>query len=124
MVLKDKYTDHNFKCAKDKNGKGYVNASVGLLTYDEIVFSGCGSGIYKGYICYSSTGTQLGTISSASMSPAGYLNTSVVYLWATSSGLGTQHIGFGANYRPVINLKADVEWASGTGTSTSPYKIK
>ena len=29
-----------------------------------------------------------------------------------------------AGVRPVINLKADVEWVSGTGTSTSPYKIK
>ena len=30
----------NFKCVADGNEKGIVNASVGLLTYDEVVYAG------------------------------------------------------------------------------------
>ena len=39
MTTYNKYTP-DFKCSSDGNGKGLVNASVGLLTYDEVVYAG------------------------------------------------------------------------------------
>ena len=38
MTTYDKYTP-DFKCESDGNGKGVVNASIGLLDYDEVVYS-------------------------------------------------------------------------------------
>ena len=39
MTTYNKYTP-DFKCSSDGNNKGVVNASVGLLTYDEVVYAG------------------------------------------------------------------------------------
>ena len=39
MTVYSRYTP-NFKCTTDGNGKGIVNASVGLLSYDEVVYAG------------------------------------------------------------------------------------
>ena len=39
MITYTSYTP-DFKCSSDGNGKGVVSSSVGLLTYDEVVYAG------------------------------------------------------------------------------------
>ena len=117
MTLYSSYTP-DFKCSSDGNGKGVVNTSVGLLTYDEVVYAG-------GY--YSQSNSNY------------YLNNSAIYWWTMSSA------GFASGYsrvwyvttagfiysgdvntthrlRPVLILNADTI-ISGKGTSSNPYVV-
>ena len=120
MTTYTSYTP-DFKCSTDGNNKGIVNSSVGLLTYDELIYAG-------GYVrtnnisYYLNNSTQFWT-----MSPAGF-NTKysgVGTVWATHTGEDINNYGVAdRNYiRPVINLKANTQ-ATGSGTSTDPYVIQ
>ncbi len=117
MLQYDKYNP-TFKCEKDGNEKGIVNASVGLVTYDEMVFAGG----YKGfkndqYFLYNAT-------SYWTMSPSGGINNYAGDWGMMEDGdfysYGTSGLH---SIRPVINLKADV-MATGEGTSANPYIIQ
>ncbi len=120
MTVYSSYTP-NFKCATDGNGKGIVNASVGLITYDETVFAG---GYFRNgntnYYLYNPT-----SISYWTMSPAGYGGSPIVWI--------NQQDGYIAEYpinasttrgiRPVLILRADT-MVTGSGTSTDPYIVE
>ena len=116
MTTYNKYTP-DFKCIADGNNKGVVNASVGLLTYDEIVYAGG----YRGqsnnsyYLC---NNTYFWT-----MSPAGFAsgNSSVWYVYATG-GIYNRNVYNVDAVRPVLNLTADT-LATGSGTSSDPFVI-
>ncbi|MCI5967209.1 MAG: cadherin-like beta sandwich domain-containing protein, partial [Tenericutes bacterium] len=108
----------DFKCTSDGNGKGQVNANVGLLSYDEVVYAG---GYYLNkndkFYLYSSN------INWWTMSPCGF-NSLVSFVW----GFGVDELfnyniqNTAGRFRPVINLKADTI-ATGSGTSSDPYVI-
>ena len=102
----------NLSCVTDTNGKGYVNASVGLLTYDELVLAGAYPSksnttfyLYKGVNHNNDTWWW-------TMSPAGF-HTSWSYAFAWSyDGTNMQKHGVpdpNMTARPVINLNADVQ---------------
>ena len=117
MTTYNKYTP-DFKCTTDGNGKGVVNARVGLLTYDEVVYAG-------GY--YNQNNSNY------------YLNNSSITWWAISpagfSGLGSTTwfvVGYIINgyvtdtnhsLRAVLSLNADT-LVTGTGTSSDPFVIQ
>ena len=113
----------NFRCETDGNGYGLVNSSVGLLTYDEVVYAG---GYYKQsnnlyYLPNSSYSYVL-------MSPGGINiknNKSQSNTWQLyrSGAIYSDPTGYSYALRPVINLKADTK-ASGTGTASDPYVIQ
>ena len=119
MTLYSNYTP-DFKCSNDGNDKGVVNASIGLLSYDEVVYAG-------GYP-YSNNSNY-------------YLNNQNIYWWTMSpSGYEYGHsniwrvhaIGFidiqnsnikaPNSFRAVLNLTVDTQ-VIGHGTSQNPYVI-
>ena len=118
MTLYSSYTPE-FKCATDGNGKGVVNASVGLLTYDEVVYAG---GYYNqrnsNYYLYNSEISRWWT-----MSPVGF-SASYSRVWVVLNYL-TGDVVTASNYlRPVLNLNADTQISDGDGTKDSPFIVE
>ena len=118
MVVYTEYTP-NFKCTTDGNGYGILKAKVGLITVDEVLYSG-------GYFDTSNTYTYLfnGGNSFWTMSPGG-LGIYYATEWSLYNAVNTspQHITERYyNVRPVINLNANV-LATGSGTFSDPYEV-
>ncbi len=118
MTTYDKYTP-DFKCSSDGNGKGVVNASVGLLTYDEVVYAGGYWGqSNNNYYLYNSS------IDWWTMSPAGFSG-SYSKVWDVyGSGFITDYYVYADFYLcAVLNLTADT-MITGTGTSSDPFVVE
>ena len=116
MTVYSSYTP-NFKCASDGNKKGLVNASIGLITYDEVVYAG-------GYYNKSNNNYYLYNNNFWTMSPAGYSG-SEAHVWSifAEGYIFDNWLGVDTSaLRPVLNLKANTQ-VTGTGTSSDPYKI-
>ena len=118
MTVYSSYTP-NFKCSTDGNGKGIVNASIGLLSYDEVVHAG---GYYaqnnSNYYLYNSA------IYWWTMSPAGFSGSySSVWNVDAAGGFNNYFVDFTFRLRAVLNLKADT-LATGEGTSSDPFVIQ
>ena len=117
MITYNKYTP-DFKCSSDGNNKGVVNASVGLLSYDEVVYAGG----YRGqsnnsYYLYNSAITWW------TMSPAGIASgCSLVCSVYTTGIIGNNYVNSTNAVRPVLNLAADT-LATGSGTSSDPFVV-
>ena len=117
MTTYNKYTP-DFKCIADGNGKGIVNASVGLLSYDEVVYAG-------GYYNQSNSNYYLNNPAIVwwTMSPVGFSGSNS-FVW----GVGTTgYFNYGivtssTRLRAVLNLTADT-LATGSGTSSDPFVI-
>ena len=116
MTLYSSYTP-DFKCSSDGNNKGVVNASVGLLSYDEVVYAGG----YRGqsnnsYYLYNNTYFW-------TMSPAGFSG-SDSYVWNvyTTGNINGVNVSNAAAVRAVLNLTADT-LATGSGTSSDPFVV-
>ena len=117
MTTYNKYTP-DFKCSSDGNNKGVVNASVGLLSYDEVVYAG---GYYaqnnNNYYLYNNTYFW-------TMSPAGFSG-SASSVWRVTTTGGISYFSVNSTslaVRPVIILNADT-LATGSGTSSDPFVI-
>ena len=109
----------DFKCTTDGNGKGLVNASIGLITYDELIHAGAsGKSFVNNFYLHNGDDYFL-------MSPAGAAVYNA-YVWR----MGSNSVLCGANVesgtamklKPVINLKTDT-LVTGTGTSTDPFVV-
>ena len=117
MTVYSSYTP-NFKCTTDGNGKGQVNASVGLLSYDEVVYAGGYSGqSNSNYYLYNNKTFW-------TMSPAGFSGYySRVWYVNTAGYIIIYDVNNPSALRPVLILKADT-LATGDGTSGDPYEIQ
>ena len=119
MTTYNKYTP-DFKCSSDGNGKGVVNASVGLLSYDEVVYAG-------GYRRQSNSNYYLNNPSIFwwTMSPAGFLSSNS-YVWDVSpeGDIGNRYVGNVGRLRPVINLTANTQIFDGDGTKENPFVVE
>ena len=119
MTTYNKYTP-DFKCSSDGNGKGQVNASVGLLSYDEVVYAGG----YRGqsnsnYYLYNSA------IYWWTMSPAGFTSgNSYVWFVDTPGTIRNNYVDGTNAVRPVLNLTANTQISDGDGTKDNPFIIK
>ena len=120
MTTYNKYTP-DFKCSSDGNGKGLVNASVGLLSYDEIVYAG---GYYalnnRNYYLYNS-------IYFWSMSPSGYgagTDNSSVWRINTTGDARATDISHTNCLRSVLSLKADTQISDGDGSKENPFVVE
>ena len=119
MTTYNKYTP-DFKCSNDGNGKGLVNASVGLLTYDELVYAGS----YRGknnsnYYLYNSAITWW------TMSPAGFMSGySDVWCVYTEGVISYDYANRTYAVRPVLNLTADTQISDGDGTKENPFVVE
>ena len=119
MTTYNKYTP-DFKCGTDGNGKGVVNASVGLLTYDEVVYAG---GYYRqdnsNYYLYNSAEFWW------TMSPVGFITgTSDVWSVSTTGYLGYHPASYPFLLRAVIILNADTQISDGDGTKENPFLVE
>ena len=119
MTTSDKYTP-DFKCSSDGNNKGVVNASVGLLTYDEVVYAG-------GYYDQNNSNYYLNNpaITWWTMSPAGFASgSSFVWFVYVAGYLGYYNVNYSRCLRPVINLTANTQISDGDGTKENPFIIQ
>ena len=119
MTTYNKYTP-NFKCVTDGNGKGQVSASVGLLTYDEVVYAG-------GYYNQSNSNYYLNNqnIHWLTMSPAGFSGSnSIVWYVITAGGIYSNSVDFTRRLRAVLNLNADTKILDGDGTKENPFIVE
>ena len=119
MTTYYKYTP-DFKCSSDGNGKGVVNASIGLLNYDEVVYAG--GYPYKNnsnYYLYNSA------IHWWTMSPAGFSGSrSNVWYVTVSADIRDTIVNDTNRLRPVLILNADTKISGGNGTSENPFVIQ
>ena len=126
MVLYSDYAP-NFKCKTDLYGKGIVNANIGLITYDEYIYSG---GYVYPVISDSNSTYYASEYESYTMSPSGYYSASEhATNWSIKiyAGYSTVTNGFARLHmilRPVINLKSNVQISSGDGTKNNPFIIE
>ena len=123
MTVYSSYTP-DFKCETDGNGKGVVNASVGLLSYDEVIYAG---GYYakenNNYYLYNSL------INWWTSSSAGYSSTSSYvssYIWyiASSGAIKIKDTPGSYAVRSVLVLKSDTQISSGDGTKDNPFVVE
>ena len=116
MTTYNKYTP-DFKCSSDGNGKGVVNASVGLLSYDEVVYAG---GYYgqnnNNYYLYNNTYFW-------TMSPAGFAG-SLVWRVNASGGIMSSYVDSFYCLRAVLNLTVNVQISDGDGTKENPFVVE
>ena len=103
------------------NGNGNLSYKIGLLTADEIAFSGSLLG-QENRSTYLQENT--GTTWWWSLSPGTFYGNS-----ADVGCVGLGHLNFGGVYaghglRPAISLVSDTEISGGSGTSEDPYVVK
>ena len=119
MTTYTSYTP-DFKCEIDGNGYGLINASVGLLGYDEIVYAG-GYSDSNNINFYLYNNMYLWT-----MSPAGCSAYPSATVWRIV-GLGNYR-DFGVDHshtlRPVLNLNIDTQISDGDGTKENPFVVE
>ena len=102
------------------NGNGNLSYKIGLLTADEIAFSGAVSGYYN-LSTYLQENT--GTSSWWSLSP-NFFNGSDAFVWYVSSGrLYSYLVSNFAGLRPAISLISSTTISGGSGTSEDPYVV-
>ena len=102
------------------NGNGNLSYKIGLLTADEIAFSGLVVGRYN-----RSTYLQenTGTTSWWSLSPYDFKDDALV--WHVETGrLGNDAVDKQRGLRPAISLVSNIEISGGSGTSEDPYVVK
>ena len=118
MTTYNKYTP-DFKCSSDGNGKGQVNASVGLLSYDEVVYAG-------GYTNQNNSNYYLYNSSIAwwTMGPSNFCGEGS-YIWYVSSAGAINCSNYdGRLLRPVLILTADTKISDGDGTINNPFVVE
>ena len=100
------------------NGNGNLTYKIGLLTADEIAFSGS---IYDNYNRSTYLQENTGTNYWWSLSP--YRFTNYVWIWGVNSGRFVYETGRGYGVRPSISLKSTTK-VTGDGTRENPYIVE
>ena len=117
------YNDYipSFKCATDENNKGIVNASIGLITYDEMIHAGW-------YFSINNNSYYLNGVTAFwTMSPAGFdtrVNMATVYPIHNRNDRDNCHVNYNYTIHPVLNLKSNVRNYTGSGTSSDPFIVE
>ena len=117
MTVYTAYENPNFECKTDGNTKGIVGASVGLLSYDEVLHAGCYyNKANDSYYLYNNT-------SFWTMSPAGFSG-SLARVWLVyyTGSINDYNVDNTIRLRPVLNLKADTV-VTGTGDSNNHWVV-
>ena len=117
MTLYSNYTP-DFKCSIDGNGKGLVNASVGLLSYDEVVYAGGYPYSSNNYYYLYNSAIDWWTMSLAGFSASD----STIWIVNTAGIIGYNNVNYTLRLRPVIILNADT-LVTGDGTSSDPFVV-
>jgi len=117
--LKCKNNSDLYTISEANKGNKALTYPVGLITADE-VFAAGGKGLNSNYYLY--TNKDYWT-----MTP-NYYDSNVahpahVYYVFRYGQLGAGQLPFASGIRPVINLKADITFSSGDGTSSNPFVV-
>ena len=118
MTTYNKYTP-DFKCSSDGNGKGLVNANVGLLNYDEVVYAG-------GYTNQNNSNYYLNNpvIYWWTMSPDGFSGSfSNVWIVNSTGSVSDTYVVNSRHLRPVLSLNADTQISDGDGSKENPFVV-
>ena len=114
-----------FECANDSDlyttsgssdGNRALQYPIGLISMDEAWYAGGYSANNSSYYLY--TGQNYWT-----MSPYSYPDARVFHVASSGFLDGDTYVGYPYGVRPVINLKADVQISSGSGTANQPYIV-
>ena len=113
-----------FECTNDsdlyttsgsEDGNKALQYPIGLISMDEVWYAGGYQANNTSYYLY--TGQNYWTLS-----PSSYPNANVFFV--NSNGrLFWNRVHYTYGVRPVVNLKADVQISTGSGTSSNPYVI-
>ena len=100
-------------------GNGILTYPVGLITVDEVAMAG-GKGGTANSSYYLYTNKYYWT-----MSPYDFNTSGLAYVFYVLSGggLGSDFVRNPRGVRPVINLKANITFSGGNGTSGSPFVV-
>ena len=107
-----------FTVSSSSKGNKALQYPIGLITADEVSYAGGVVGSRNSsYYLYTNSAYW-------TMSPSLYDTTGARVFFVSSYGtLGWTYVNSAIGVRPVVNLKADVQISSGTGTSSNPYVI-
>ena len=123
MTLYSSYIP-DFKCSTDGNGKGVVNASVGLLSYDEVVYAGGYRGQTNSNYYLHNSSIVWYTISQAGFSSS----SSYAYVWRVggAGNIGCRNVNYSISgaVRPVLNLTTNTQISDGDGTKDNPFVVE
>ena len=124
-ILRDAFTLNNSGngiVSSKRIGNQSLKYPVGMVTADELYFAGANYNINNPDI-YLNVGKDYWA-----MTPVGFNATNALAISGTLTSTGSLYIisvvSNNRGVRPVINLKADILYDSGSGTETSPYKVK
>lgn len=124
-----RYTVNESTTEKGVKTNGNLTYPIALLSADEIVMAGQ---IYVNsddsinqqqntkYYLYNAYSTVSNGSNEHTMTPESFNDISILFTDTTVNG----KVDVSKFVRPVINLKADVLWASGDGTVDTPYEVK
>ena len=100
-----------------EDGNGALTYPIGLISMDEAWYAGGLNSNNQSYYLY--TGQNYWT-----MSPSSFSFGLTWVLRVNSDGnLDSDRVNYKDGVRPVINLKADVQFSEGNGTADNPYVI-
>ena len=108
-----------FTVSSASKGNKALQYPIGLITADEVAFAG---GVYgtnnTSYYLY--TGEYYWT-----MSPFYFLSgyAYVFYVYSTGQLFSANVTNTALSVRPVVNLKADIQFSEGNGTASSPFVV-
>ena len=101
-----------------------ITSKIGLITADELAFAGYA---VRGYITTSYLKENATGYSWWSLSPAGFYNKSLSYVFRVRSdndAIDICNVNVDSSVRPVISLVSSITISGGTGTSEDPYVVK
>ena len=115
-----------FECASDSDlyttsgssdGNRALTYPIGLISMDEAWYAGGYSSSNSSYYLY--TGQAYWA-----MSPSHFINNGAYVFRVNSDGwLGGNRVDSAYGVRPVVNLKASVQFSSGDGTASNPFVV-
>ena len=109
-----------FTVSDTTNGNGNLTYKIGLLTADEIAFSGSIYGYYNRstYLHENTGGSQWW-----SLSPSNFYGAYAGVWFVLSGNLNNNYVYNNNGLRPAISLVSDITISGGSGTSEDPYVI-
>ena len=126
-------TSDLYTISSSNKGNKALTYPIGLVTADEVMISGSSGGVFDGSYKYQkaapnsyiTTGTSFWTMTPVGGHiPCGYAYWASFMFTVLSEGYFDDHSAFNSNgLRPVINLRSDIEIASGSGTQNDPYVL-
>ena len=115
-----------FECASDSDlyttsgssdGNRALTYPIGLISMDEAWYAGGYSSSNSSYYLYTEQAYW-------AMSPSHFINNGAYVFRVNSDGwLGGNRVDSAYGVRPVVNLKASVQFSSGDGTASNPFVV-